>query len=356
MVVLDYRYVLIKKYRKEKEYSLESLSHGICSVSYLSKIENNEIHASNEILNLLLNKLDISLLEPQEEDKVKKLLDQFFESMFAYNTKVYEISKQLQIYKDQVKTSSVYIYYQLYLLFAQKLELVELKEAIDIESYLVFMNEKEMRLYQIFKEWTEDKNLKEDSVQLFLLKSKATHAFLNHDVFKAYDLLKQAYTFALQECNIICACDVLLDLGWICFPNVAQVMSYYEKVLDISKRYLHQSERSVYASIVYNNLTTLYFINEQYDQTKKYFKKGIKFIKDEVFLKRLELFEKLMNNQYHFDSNWYEEIKEELNTYPHDLFFHYAFKKVCVVSSHWKEAYEQEVYFSTKQYLGQTEA
>lgn len=222
------------------------------------------------------------------------------------------------------------------MLFAQKLELVDLTATIHLEPYLVFMNEKERRLYQVYKEWTEDENLKEDPAQLFLLKSKATKAFLNHDIFKAY--------------------DVLVDLGWICFPNVEQAKFYYEKALDLSKRYLSIQERNAYASIIYNNLTTLYFINEQYDRTKKCFAKGAKYIKDEDFSRRKEFFEKFMNNRYVFDPNWYEQIKKELNDHPKDLFFRYAFQKICVISSHWKEAYEQEVYFSTKQYLEQTKA
>ena len=37
----DYRGLLIKKERKKQDISLEALAYGICSPSYLSKIENN---------------------------------------------------------------------------------------------------------------------------------------------------------------------------------------------------------------------------------------------------------------------------------------------------------------------------
>ena len=40
----DYRGLLIKKQRKELDISLEALSHGVCSPSYLSKIENNRLN------------------------------------------------------------------------------------------------------------------------------------------------------------------------------------------------------------------------------------------------------------------------------------------------------------------------
>lgn len=53
----DYRGLLIKKQRKELDISLEALSHGICSPSYLSKIENNILVANDDIYNLLFKKL-----------------------------------------------------------------------------------------------------------------------------------------------------------------------------------------------------------------------------------------------------------------------------------------------------------
>lgn len=49
----DYRGLLIKKQRKELDISLEALSHGVCSPSYLSKIENNILVANDDIYNLL---------------------------------------------------------------------------------------------------------------------------------------------------------------------------------------------------------------------------------------------------------------------------------------------------------------
>ena len=53
----DYRGLLIKKQRKELDISLEALSHGVCSPSYLSKIENNILVANDDIYNLLFKKL-----------------------------------------------------------------------------------------------------------------------------------------------------------------------------------------------------------------------------------------------------------------------------------------------------------
>ena len=74
----DYRGLLIKKQRKELDISLEALSHGVCSPSYLSKIENNILVANDDIYNLLFKKLGISMMDTIKEEKIKQKLDLFF--------------------------------------------------------------------------------------------------------------------------------------------------------------------------------------------------------------------------------------------------------------------------------------
>ncbi|ARI75889.1 helix-turn-helix domain-containing protein [Halobacillus mangrovi] len=58
---------LIKQNRKLRDLTLEGLSKGICSVSYLSKIENNTIQASEKIYRLLGERLGIRLIDINQE-------------------------------------------------------------------------------------------------------------------------------------------------------------------------------------------------------------------------------------------------------------------------------------------------
>ncbi|GGF20560.1 transcriptional regulator [Halobacillus andaensis] len=58
---------LIKQHRKFKNMTLEELADGICSVSYLSKIEHNTMIASDEIYRLLGKRLNIRLENLNEE-------------------------------------------------------------------------------------------------------------------------------------------------------------------------------------------------------------------------------------------------------------------------------------------------
>lgn len=98
----DYRGLLIKKQRKELDISLEALSHGVCSPSYLSKIENNILVANDDIYNLLFKKLGISMMDTIKEEKIKQKLDLFFKYYMLSDSKIFKIMDELLEYKDEV--------------------------------------------------------------------------------------------------------------------------------------------------------------------------------------------------------------------------------------------------------------
>ncbi|WP_226581741.1 helix-turn-helix domain-containing protein [Halobacillus litoralis] len=58
---------LIKQHRKFKNMTLEELASGICSVSYLSKIEHDTMNASEEIYRLLGERLNIKLTDINQD-------------------------------------------------------------------------------------------------------------------------------------------------------------------------------------------------------------------------------------------------------------------------------------------------
>ena len=80
----------IRFYRKKQGLTLEQLADGICSVSYLSKIEHGD-KSSDEISRLLCDRLGISYIDEVEEEKenLAKLdleLDNWYSSMLSIPT------------------------------------------------------------------------------------------------------------------------------------------------------------------------------------------------------------------------------------------------------------------------------
>ncbi|MBH0230421.1 helix-turn-helix domain-containing protein [Halobacillus yeomjeoni] len=90
---------LIKQHRKFKNMTLEELATGICSVSYLSKIEHNSINASDEIYRLIGERLNIKLTDINQEfdERIyQKLLDWHEAIQLKDNELIEELSKECE--------------------------------------------------------------------------------------------------------------------------------------------------------------------------------------------------------------------------------------------------------------------
>jgi HTH-type transcriptional regulator, quorum sensing regulator NprR len=92
----------IKFYRKKKKLTQEQLANGIISIPYLSKIENNKITASIEVLTHLQNRLDIDL---ENEAKFNKRLEQTIQLWFndLLSSNIYEIDNTFSLIKENYK-------------------------------------------------------------------------------------------------------------------------------------------------------------------------------------------------------------------------------------------------------------
>jgi len=98
----------IRYYRKLKGYTLETLSEGICSVSYLSKIENGG-HSSDDILIHLCERLGISFSEVDDSGKIEEikwLIDDWYRMIVNYEDprSLEERAKEIE---DKLKQSSI---------------------------------------------------------------------------------------------------------------------------------------------------------------------------------------------------------------------------------------------------------
>lgn len=75
---------VIKLERIRRNMKQISLAHGICTPSYLSKIENNSIVPSQEVVDLLLNRLELSVIQNKnidDESYLKKIREIYFNAI-----------------------------------------------------------------------------------------------------------------------------------------------------------------------------------------------------------------------------------------------------------------------------------
>lgn len=76
---------LIRYERLKRNWSQEGLCEGICSVSYLSKIEQGKAEAGEEILSALIRRLELEWHGGEEAQEARKLLDELEEACFSLN-------------------------------------------------------------------------------------------------------------------------------------------------------------------------------------------------------------------------------------------------------------------------------
>lgn len=79
---MNYFGTLIQRERLQRDWSQEGLCKGICAVSYLSKIEQGKAVPSEEVLHLLLERLEISV-DRETEAQAREVVNEAYEALFC---------------------------------------------------------------------------------------------------------------------------------------------------------------------------------------------------------------------------------------------------------------------------------
>ncbi|WP_372868138.1 helix-turn-helix domain-containing protein, partial [Planomicrobium okeanokoites] len=108
---------VIKYFRKKNHMTQEILSEGICSIPYLSKLENNQLEPSNDILLHLCKRLG---LNPKEIENITspKILEELLEWNALINQERYQdallLKDRIDLKKDYISSQFLRIYYELF--------------------------------------------------------------------------------------------------------------------------------------------------------------------------------------------------------------------------------------------------
>jgi HTH-type transcriptional regulator, quorum sensing regulator NprR len=145
---------VIKFYRSEKNMTQEELAQDICSVSYLSKIENNVTKPSEEIINLLFLKLKVEydpeadhkdLAENEKElfEKYRGILNKSLESTILWNDSFKDIPNSYKTISDKVLFQIISCRFYLY-----KRDLVNAEKILSrLENIISSCNPRERFIY-----------------------------------------------------------------------------------------------------------------------------------------------------------------------------------------------------------------
>jgi HTH-type transcriptional regulator, quorum sensing regulator NprR len=132
---------VIHYYRIQNGLTQEQLSKGICSVSYLSKLENNKIEPSDEIIELLFQRLNVPNRQLfQDNQSLSQLLSEWCDSILARNcNKATKLKNLLLSYEKELHTVSLSIRFKLFNL-GYLLLLNDIKQARSVLEELKNLN------------------------------------------------------------------------------------------------------------------------------------------------------------------------------------------------------------------------
>lgn len=136
----------IKKKRKELKVTQDSISSGICSISYLSKIENNQIIPKDFYVRELMEKLDVEGNQYQKNLNDKFYLSQMLKGFFYMDDDL--IEETYQAIKDIEHNLTFNICKLAYNVYFSKED--ENQYVMMLENLVTNMTDFELKLYLLF--------------------------------------------------------------------------------------------------------------------------------------------------------------------------------------------------------------
>ncbi|MGX1264213.1 transcriptional regulator with XRE-family HTH domain [Rossellomorea marisflavi] len=167
----------IRFHRQKRQLTQEELSKGILSVSYLSKIENNSISPSQEIIELLCERLGISNLMDDHRIVLNKL--EKWNRLLLWNSlkEADEMETSIALQLENVDELTPHLYYQILCFRADLIHL-------DLKAALARMNE----IHKSYPDMT-------DLLKFYFHKYRGNYYYLMNEYSNAENELKEAETF-----------------------------------------------------------------------------------------------------------------------------------------------------------------
>ena len=281
---------VIKKRRLELNLSQESLCKGICAISYLSKIETGQVTASEQVIELLLEKLGVVMPEgiigvADIEQKIKLLWEHVHFGRFSEFMELYDGLKEHDAYLSYSKYAIDWVLLKICADQTQYQvnsvdEMVADWLAI-LENYKPFFTSMHSHYYEVFKgnrafvkadykgalkHYERALQFYHNGVTLFFIVS-AEYSLGNY--INAIRLGSEAYTLLMDEGNLKYAIENTQILA-AAYSNVKQLdhaVSLYNRLLHIGQ---FIKEETILTSVYYN-LGATYLACKAYDKAVEVF-------------------------------------------------------------------------------------
>lgn len=286
--------------RLQQKMTQEELCQGICSVSYLSKIENGKIEASEEILQLLCTRLEIAVTDLRDvEEDVKGKLDEWLNALIRLDkAQIERIRKELEEDMQSVQDFEIINYYKLlnirYLLMKRELsaiaeELEKLKKAYKKFSpfqKLLYTYSKGLLccLQYKWKKGLEDlleteimaKELGYHETGIYYnIALTYSHLEIQHLTLHFANIALEAFRSEYKFRNVI-NCQILIALSYAEQGQYEEALTMYENILREAEAF---ADKDVLMSITLSNMGNIYYKKKKYQQAKEHYLESLQLQK-----------------------------------------------------------------------------
>lgn len=348
----------IRFYRHQQNMTQEELAKGIISISYLSKIENNQSIPSNEVIQLLCNRLNILLIDEEVPDLLERLKDWYKGIIYQDKEVVVKEYASLKQTIDEKKDSNSMIYFLMFELryHLLKRDLDKAKQQIEkineistlLTSELLYYFQKFQGLYAYLRnQFTES-----------YAKYKRAEGILPSHVFEKWEEADLYYSIALVSSRL-----------WkvsICLRYTNQALAIYQAIYDYKRSAECQillgisyqrsgewkkAEESLLLTskiadtlndlnlkgMVHHNLGYLFSLQEKSELAIEHYLKSIKYRKEHDFTRRLHTILSLVMEYY--KTKDFEKAKDWVD------------QALTLLKDSNESLLEYEYHFKTYQYL-----
>jgi len=221
---------VIKLERIRRNMKQISLAQGICTPSYLSKIENNSIVPSQEVIDLLLNRLEISITQNKNLDD--------------------------DSYLNKIST----IYYEAVMNKNRELTAEQLKE-INAERYL-FVDSTNYYTYQlmVLRLTLIGHDIRNDTSELIMALSELSGNFNDYQMFLFHSCVGSYYSFMLDYNSTLQAYEKA-----IYYSNKTNISKWEEADFHYLLGHCYLTQQRWVISIEYTQKALEYFKNGFYN-------------------------------------------------------------------------------------------
>ncbi|MBO1579918.1 helix-turn-helix transcriptional regulator [Bacillus sp. XF8] len=278
--------------RLQQKMTQEELCQGICSVSYLSKIENGKIEASEEILQLLCARLEIAVSDLRDvEAEVKEKLDEWLNALVHLDKQQVErIYNELQAEMKHVLDFEIINYYKLlytrYLIMKRDLPALE-EELEKLKKMYKKYSPFQKMLYAYSKGLLYSLQYKYKQALEYLLETESMAKEQGYYETGIYYNLGLAYShldiphLAMHFANIamegfrneykfryVINCQTIIALSYAEKGQYEEALKIYGSILREVDSF---AEKDMIKAMTLNNMGELYQYKKEYNKAKLYF-------------------------------------------------------------------------------------